>query len=355
MQPRELLKKLITIESTNHEKVNEAVDVCKSWLEKHDLDCEIIEYNTKKTLLCTIGTGNNTIVFNGHLDVVSGTPAQFIPIEQAGRLYGRGTADMKAGVVGMMTALIELNRENLPCRVQLQLVTDEETGGTRCSQYLAENGYGGDFVICGEPTQLGIGIQAKGILQLDIEVLGKAAHSSRPWTGENAIINGLTLYQAIQILPFTKEKSSFYDCPSVNLSRIEGGKEYNKVPGKCLISLDIRYLPEQNPQEIIGQIEEAVGHPVAIHALGYPVKTSADNPYVRQLTLAVHAQLGIQPELFGQHGAADARFFAQQGIPAVEFGPIGSDWHGDNEYVDIASIDTYTAILKNFVLNFKVD
>ena len=271
----DITKELIKIDSSNLEGANKAIDFCEDLLLSNGLKPEIIENNGFKTLVCTIGEGNKTLILNGHLDVVPGKTEQFIPYEKQGKLYGRGSADMKSGAATMISTILELKNTKLPCKVQLQLVTDEETGGLNCSKYLVDNGFKGDFVICGEPTQLGIGVQAKGILQLDIYFSGKSAHGSRPWQGDNAIIKAYNSFEKILNLPFAKEKSELYAFPSINLSKIEGGDVYNKVPDRCKMSLDIRFLPDQNSDEIITQIEEIVESDVKIHpSYGDSVKTN---------------------------------------------------------------------------------
>src|SRR5699024_128527 len=179
-----------------------------------------IENNGYKMLICEIGSGDTTLILNGHVDVVSGDEAQFSPVIKEGKLYARGSADMKAGVAALMQAMTDLQKESLQTKVQLQLVTDEEIGGANCAAYLTDQGYLGDFAICPEPTQLGIGIQAKGVLQMDIHLTGKSAHSSRPWEGDNAIVHAAELYQQIIDLPFAKESSEYFDFPSINLSKI---------------------------------------------------------------------------------------------------------------------------------------
>lgn len=348
----EITKELIKIDSSNLEGANKAIDFCENLLLSNGLKTEIIEHNGFKTLICTIGEGNKTLLLNGHLDIVSGKKEQFSPYEENGNLYGRGSADMKSGAAAMISTILELKNQKLPCKVQLQLVTDEETGGLNCSKYLVDNGFRGDFVICGEPTQLGIGVQAKGILQLDIEFYGKSAHGSRPWQGDNAIIKAYKAFEKILNLPFAKEKSELYEFPSINLSKIEGGDVYNKVPDYCKMSLDIRFLPEQKSDEIIKQIEKVVQTQVNIHSYGDPVKTKVDDMYVKRLIESINFIINDKAKVFGQHGSADTRFYSKYDIPAVEFGPTGGNWHGNDEYVSIDSIYLYKNILKDFILNF---
>jgi succinyl-diaminopimelate desuccinylase len=252
-----------------------------------------------------------------------------------------------------MCALVDLNNEILACKVQLQLVSDEEQDGENCSKYLTKQGYLGDFVVCGEPTNLGIGVQAKGILQIDIEIFGKSAHGSRPWQGENAIIKAYEIFNLITKLPFAKEKSEFYEFPSINLSKIEGGNIYNKVPDYCKMSLDIRFLPHQKIDEILIQIKSVAGDKVIIYSEGDPVKTDINDPYVKKLIGSI-SSVSKQGSVstFGQHGSADTRFFSVFNIPAVEFGPCGENWHGDDEYVTFKSVELYKEILVQFAKDF---
>lgn len=347
----EITKELIKIDSSNLKGANKAIDFCKDILISNGLKPEIIENNGFKTLICNIGSGNRKVILNGHLDVVPGTPDQFIPYIEDGKLYGRGSADMKSGAAGMLNTILNLKDKNLPCKVELQLVTDEETGGFNCSEYLANNGFTADFVICGEPTQLGIGIQAKGIFQAYLEFTGKSAHGSRPWLGDNAIIKAYEAFKLIKNLPFSKEKSELYSHPSINLSKIEGGDVYNKVPDYCKMYIDIRFLPEQNPQEIIRQIEEITGTHVNIHSIGNAVKTKVDDIYVKKLEESISKISNDKAEVFGQHGSADTKFYSKRNIPAVEFGPTGQNWHGKDEFLIIDSLYAYEKMLMDFILN----
>jgi succinyl-diaminopimelate desuccinylase len=349
---KELLKELILIDSSTKEGANQAVEFCKQWLIEHDLQPNLIENNGYKMLVCEIGEGDKTIVFNGHVDVVSGKKDQFIPVEKDGKIFARGAADMKAGVAAMMVAVKELQNQNLGVKIQLQIVSDEEIGGKNCTGYLVENEYRGDFVISSEPTQLGIALQAKGVLRLEVEVTGKSAHGSRPWEGENAIVKAYRAYEKLLELPFTKESSEFYQSPSINLAIISGGEVFNKVPDYCVMSLDIRYLPGQDPDSIVQQIESISDGKVTVGLKGIPVATERDNIFITQLKPVLEKHIGGEAVIFGQHGAADTQFFAAQGIPAIEFGPSGANWHGDNEYIELESLEKYKDILIDYVKTY---
>ena len=87
-----------------------------------------------------------------------------------------------------------------------------------------------------------------------IVVHGRAAHSSTPWLGDNAVLKAIDVFRAIESLPFSRESSEMFDRPSINLGRIEGGDALNKVPDRCEMAVDVRYLPGQDPGEILAQV-----------------------------------------------------------------------------------------------------
>ena len=94
------------------------------------------------------------------------------------------------------------------------------------------------------------------MLAMRLEVSGTAAHGATPWLGDNAILKALDAFRAIESLPFARESSDLFDRPSINLGRILGGDALNKVPDRCVIDVDIRYLPGQDPAEIRQQVSE---------------------------------------------------------------------------------------------------
>jgi succinyl-diaminopimelate desuccinylase len=348
-----LLHELVRIDSSNREGVNRAIGIAASYLRDAGIDGEVLEQDGVKSFVASFGGTGRTIVLNGHLDVVSGTPSQFEPVESNGRLYGRGTADMKAGCVAMIEAAVALKERNPPNRIMIQLVPDEETGGARGTGYLVEQGYVGDFVICTEPTNLAISVQSKGILVLDIEVSGRSAHGSRPWEGENAILKGIEAFRRIEGLPILNRSSEFYERSTANLAKISGGDIYNRVPDTCRLGIDIRYVPDLDPDEILRDIATVTDGDISVRAKEHGVNVGPDDEGVQTLQKSVAATLGGDlPALAVQHGGADTRYFAAQGISAVEFGPVGASWHGDNEYVDLKSVNDLTEILIDFAFRY---
>ena len=290
------------------------------------------------------------MVLHGHLDVVPGRPEQFEPRVEGDRLLGRGAYDMKGGLAAMMCALKDLERQDR-VRVRLICVPDEESEelDVRSTDAIVRMGLGGDFAITGEPTNLHIGVEAKGVLAMRIEVQGRSAHSSTPWLGDNAVLKAVDVFRAIESLPFSRQSSELFDRPSINLGRIQGGDAVNKVPDACTMAVDIRYLPGQDPEEILGQVRAMPDVEVTRTFIYPPVAVSRSDPYVQALREAVSRAVQGEALSVGRDGASDAAAFLAAGIPAVEFGPVGGGHHGPEEWVSLSSLARYRRALADFV------
>lgn len=340
-------------DSSDKEVCNTCLEYAADYIESHGIKGEILECNGYKSYVATVGSGERTLIYNGHLDVVSGKPGQFEPFEKDGKLYGRGSADMKGGCAPMIHAFIALSKMNIDCKVMIQLVTDEEIGGMNGSKYLVDQGYLGDFVICTEPTQMKPSIQSKGIIRMKVITEGVPAHGSRPWEGDNAIVKAYENYERIQKLPILNIGSDFYDHSTANLAVIKGGDIYNRVPDQCDMGFDIRYVPDLDPKQIIEDIKSVVEGRVHVKSVDPGVNVQADDKILAIFKPVVEDVLGHSVDLAAQHGGSDARFFSEKGIPAIEFGPRGDGWHGDEECVDISSMDQLEEILIEFAKVFK--
>ena len=252
-----LTERLIGYDTSSPEGIKKAAGFVKGWLESRDIAVAEDDVRGLPVLVASIGAESGpTVALHGHLDVVPAHPEQFTPTIDGERLYGRGAYDMKGGLAAMMGAVQEL-REQQDVKVLFMVVPDEESEEERerGTDYLLKSGYKADFAITGEPTDLHIGIQAKGVLAMRLEVAGTAAHGATPWLGDNAVLKAIDTFRTIESLPFTRESSDLFDRPSTNLGRILGGDALNKVPDSCVIDIDIRYLPEQDPAAIRAQVE----------------------------------------------------------------------------------------------------
>jgi succinyl-diaminopimelate desuccinylase len=353
MDERALAERLITYDTSTLDGMKSAAGFVKGWLEARDVEVAGSMHNGRPVLAATVGPAKGaTIVLHGHLDVVPARPEQFSPRLEDDRLYGRGAYDMKGGLAAMMLAVHDLASQDR-VRVHFLCVADEESEEVdqRGSDYLVEHGYIGDFAITGEPTDLHIGIQAKGVLAMRIEVTGTAAHGSTPWAGDNAVLKAIDIFRQIEALPFARESSDLFDRPSINLGRILGGDALNKVPDLCAIDVDVRYLPGQDAEVIRAAVDALPDARVVKVFHRRPVIVERDNPYVQALGEAigrVAAPPGEQISV-GRDGASDAISFLDAGVPAVECGPSGAGHHGPDEWVSVRSLGEYRQALVEFV------
>jgi len=354
MDERPLAERLITYDTSTPDGLRAAAGFVKGWLEARDIEVRDRDHEGLPVILADVGAPEQaaapTLIFHGHLDVVPGRPAQFQPRVEGDRLIGRGAYDMKGALAAMMCALKDAAAQSA-VRVRFLCAPDEESEEVdqRATDVLVRGGFRGDFAITGEPTDLHIGIQAKGVLAVRLEVVGKAAHGSTPWLGDNAVLKAIDVFRAIESLPFSRESSDLFDRPSINLGRISGGDALNKVPDQCTVDVDIRYLPGQDPGDILAQIRQLPDVEVGRTFTRVPAMVPRTHPYVRALSDAVGRSVRGEVLSIGRDGASDAVSFLQAGIPAVEFGPEGGGHHGPEEWVSISSLDRYRRGLGEFV------
>ncbi len=355
---RILAERLISYDTSRAEELVAAAGFVKGWLESRDIEVQHHDHHGLPVLVAEVGPTRRDapcVVLHGHLDVVPARPEQFQPRVEDDKLIGRGAYDMKGGLAGMMCALKDAERQDR-VRVRLICVPDEESEelDERATEVAVKRGLGGDFAITGEPTDMHIGVEAKGVLAMRIEVHGRAAHSSTPWLGDNAVLKAVDVFRAIESLPFSRTSSEMFDRPSINLGRIHGGDAINKVPDECTMAVDVRYLPGQDPTEILDEVGSIPEIDVTRTFIWPPVSVARDNPYVRALGEAVGRSIRGEALSVGRDGASDAASFLGAGIPAVEFGPEGAGHHGPDEWVSVASLARYRRALSDFVRELPI-
>jgi succinyl-diaminopimelate desuccinylase len=350
LDERALTERLVSYDTSTPDGITKAAGFVKGWLESRDIPVEELDIRGMPLLAAKVGAAASPrVVFHGHLDVVPGHEEQFHPRVAGDRLYGRGAYDMKGALAAMMGAVQEL-RDAPDVSVVFAVVPDEESEEEvdRGTSFLIQNGFTGDFAITGEPTDLHIGVQAKGVLALRLQVRGTAAHGSTPWLGDNAILKALDVFRAIESLPFGRESSDLFDRPSINLGRILGGDALNKVPDSCAIDVDIRYLPGQDPAEIRAQIADLESVEVVAQFHRMPAIVKRNDPFVSVLSECASKLVETEAISVGRDGASDAICFLQAGVPAVEFGPNGAGHHGPSEWVSLESLALYRKALVEF-------
>ncbi|MEX2447574.1 MAG: M20/M25/M40 family metallo-hydrolase [Solirubrobacterales bacterium] len=346
-----LATRLVGYDTSAPDGVLEAAGFVEGWLEARGIAVATEEVRGLPVLKAEVGPADApTVVLHGHLDVVPGHAEQFEPRLEGERLYGRGAYDMKGALAAMLLTFAAM-REQDGVRVRLGVVGDEESEeeAERGSDHLVDGGFLGDFAITGEPTDLQIGVEAKGVLALRVEVSGVAAHGATPWLGDNAVLKAHDVFRSIESLPFARHSSELFDRPSINLGRILGGDALNKVPDRCAIDVDIRYLPDQDPAAVLEQVRGIPDAEVTALFTRPPAVVDRDSPFVRGLREAVSAHNEGEPMSVGRDGASDAVSFLRVGVPAVEFGPSGEGHHGPGEWVSVPSLEAYRQTLEAFL------
>jgi succinyl-diaminopimelate desuccinylase len=350
-----LTRRLVRFRSYTPGVARSAIDFIHGWFEGRNMQALRYKgagpHGDLTSLVVRVGSGEPRILLHGHADVVPGEERQFDPYEETGELYGRGVYDMKGALAAMMCAVEDLDALGCDATVELLVVPDEEQehGARTGAEVLIEHGHVGDFLITGEPTDFHVGTQSKGVLDLRITLEGKSAHGSTPWLGKNAVLLAHEHYRRVAELPFANERNALFPYPSMNLARIIGGDVLNRVPDRCTYDLDIRYLPNQDPREIVRQIR-SIDLPAEVEVLfsREPTYVSRSNPYVKALREVAARHFRGNPVGVGRHGASDIVYFQRAGIPGVEFGPIGGGHHGPNEYVVASSLEAYRQMLVQF-------
>ncbi len=351
MDERQLAARLIAYDTSTVDGLRSAAAFVKGWLETNDIAVDEREHNGLPVLLAEVGPPDGlSVILHGHLDVVRAQPAQFAPRVEGDRLVGRGAYDMKGALASMLFALRDAAGQDR-VRLRLVCVPDEESEDIdeRSTDALVAGGLRADFAITGEPTDLQIGVEAKGVLAVRVELSGTAAHGSTPWLGDNAILKAYDAFRRVEALPFSRMSSELFDHPSINLARIGGGDAFNKVPDTCWMDIDIRYLPGQDPDAILDQIREIPDLKIDRRLHRVPATVSRSNPYVLALGEAAGRSGGADVLSVGRDGASDVISFLAVGIPAVEFGPVGEGHHGPSEWVSLSSLGHYRRALGYFV------
>lgn len=305
--------------------------------------------------------GRPTLIVNGHLDVVpvnaeAWSHDPFDPQVVDGRLYGRGTADMKGGIAAAICALDALERAGRApgCNLVFHLVADEERGGRWGTRALLERGViEGDACLVPEPTDLQLCVAERGLLQARIHIAGKPGHGSRPREGVSAIEHAAKVVLALHAADFGGPEHPLLGRPTANVGTISGGSAFNTVAETCVLGVDRRVLPgataASSEAEIVERIEragiEGLRYRFELDTFGEASEMSPDEPWVKQVGDAVARVTGRTPEVIGMSFTTDARFVRNQaGIPTVVCGPGAIDQaHGDDEFVDVERLVDATA------------
>ncbi len=327
---------------------------------------ELVESSPgRPCVLATAGpdTGRS-LILNGHLDTVGVDGMVHPPFEPAirhGKLYGRGSCDMKAGVAAMCAAAARAVKAGEAPRVIIAAVTDEEfaSAGTRA---LIARGLRADAAIVTEPTSLAIMPAHRGFAWISVQVGGRAAHGSRYDIGVDAIKGAaaiLGVLAELESTTLTARTHPLLGHASLHAATIEGGIGWSTYPDHCTLKLERRTLPGERPADVLAEVEAACARVVArtpgltatatLELAQSPSDVASDAPVVQAMARAVTAR-GQTARIEGMTAWTDAALFNDAGIPAICFGPGDIMLaHAAEEYVPLHEIDLATDILESLL------
>lgn len=316
-----------------------------------------------------VGGGDAPVYFHGHFDVVPAqSPSQFDPERRDGKIAGRGSADMKGGLVSMLYGAAAADELGLldGRRIVLHFVCDEETGSAAGSGHLRAAGLidpDAIAMLTAEPTGGVIWHASRGAITLLVRTSGREAHVGYAHQGINAFEHMIRIAQPLTALShellqkrtgFPVESEQAGGSMLVVGGQAGAGAGFNAVPGSAWFSIDRRFNPEEElDQELerltgmIGEAAAAAGAEVDIEVLQRQPSGSTDqaHPAARALARCVEAVEGAAPAFQLCPGVLDTRWYSQLGIPAFAYGGGRLDIsHGPDEYIDEAAMRRCAAV-----------
>jgi succinyl-diaminopimelate desuccinylase len=365
-----LLKKLIGAETTAENGELAAADIISAELGQSDIDCRIDSWDTNRAnLIAQIKSGGRkgALLFACHLDVVGAGETKwehppFSGVESEGKIYGRGSADMKGGIAAIVTAAKQIVESGVKLEGDIILfaAAGEETDSCGAKRFIRN--WGGmprlAGVVLPEPTDFEVVTAHRGMLWLKVKTGGKAAHGSTPELGINAIASMKTLLNELDNYKIRFKPHKLLGGCSMSVNTIAGGKEINVVPDECEIKIDIRTLPGQNCQEIISDFEK-----IFTKLKQKNPQFEAEVSIIREVgALETDSNCGFVKDFCSCLGISETKtvgfttdgpHFAALGAPVVIFGPGKPEvCHKPDEYIEISDVEKAVEYYKNIIVKF---
>jgi succinyl-diaminopimelate desuccinylase len=367
----ELVESLVRIETENPPgNERPCAEFVRDWFDDRGIESTLVTEPDpdRPQAVGRVGDGDPTVVLNGHLDVVpAGDHGDWshdpYGAESVGTdLYGRGSADMKAGVaIAMLTAdrlRDDLENGEMDGTVIVHGAMGEETGDPG-TQRLLETGYGGDYGIVLEPTGLRVGTRTKGTAWYTIRVGGAQSHASSPDQGSNAIRNAEPVLEALGAYDrrVRERVDDLLGSAYATVTEFEAGTKENIVPEEAVITLDRRVLPAEDFAEINDELDRVLADVAATHGIDVewerfmtyaPCRVPDGSPLAETVRRHAAAVADVPVEPWAIPAGTDTRNFVNDaGIEAITWGPGALDQaHTVDEHVDLEEVTTGLEILE---------
>lgn len=354
-----LLEALVAIDSVNPSLVPNAageskIALCIAEHLRHlGLDVHVQEVAPGRPNVIGVldgGAPGPSLMFCGHIDTVGveGMSAPFAPVTRGGRLYGRGSQDMKSGVAAMIDAARVAREGGFAGRLIVAAVIDEEYASLGADHLV--RAWRADAAVVTEPTDLQIGVGHKGFAWFELETRGRAAHGSRPLEGRDAIVRmGRVLHrlEALDRELQARPGHPVMGTASLHASLIHGGREWSSYPDLCQLRIERRTIAGETSESAEAEIRallkalededpEFSGASALVFARP-PYETPADHPLPAMLEALARSR-GVSARAVAMSFWTDAAILGEAGIPSVLFGPGGAGLHSTEEYVNLADV-----------------
>ena len=368
----DLLARLVSIESVNPSLVDGAAAETRvaSAIAEHLTQLglevhlqEVVPGRPNVIGVLDSGVAGPSLMFCGHTDTVGveGMAAPFSPVIRDGRLYGRGSQDMKGGIAAMIDAARVVRERGLRRgRLVIAAVVDEEFASIGADALVKE--WRADAAVVTEPTDLQIGVGHKGFAWFEIETAGRAAHGSRPKDGRDAIVRMGRVLSRLETLDRELQARPVHPVmgtPSLHASMIEGGREWSVYPDRCVLQMERRTVAGESGVEVEREVRSILDAlrdedpefeaTMRVPFSRPPYETPLDSPLTAQLAACARGR-GVTTEPRGLSFWTDAAVLGGAGIPSVLFGPGGAGLHSIEEYVHVADVLACRDVLADLVL-----
>lgn len=356
-----LLRDLIAIDSINPSLVpgaageGEIASAVAAEMRSFGMDVEVTEVAPRRPNVVGVLEGRASgpsLMFCGHIDTVGveRMDAPFDPVERDGKIYGRGSGDMKGGVAAMIEAARALSESGglIAGRLIVAAVVDEEYASLGAEALVKK--WRADAAVVTEPTDLTVAVGHKGFSWVEIITEGRAAHGSRPLEGRDAILRMgrvLSRLEGLNRKLQSKPPHPMLGNPSLHGSLIEGGRELSTYPDRCVLQMERRTVTGETTDIALDEVEEILaelaqedpefqGRARLIFSQP-PYETPAGHGLPQMLEAAV-SRTGHATQRAAMTYWTDAAILGRAGIPSVIFGPGGAGYHGLEEYVRVEEV-----------------
>jgi succinyl-diaminopimelate desuccinylase len=369
---KELLKSLVQADTTTDKGELAAAEIIRSHLQDHGIATELACWDERRAnVVVHIKSTSQrpALLFACHLDVVPPGEGQwkyppFSSTEEDGRIFGRGSADMKGSIAALITAVEQFTAKGAELKgdIIIAAVAGEETDSCGIRKFVAD--YKEKLppltgVIIAEPTNFEVITAHRGLLWLEVVTKGRTAHGSMPHLGVNAINSMRLFLDEVEKINLSADKHPLLGDCSMSINTISGGKAVNVVPDLCSVKIDIRTIPDQSHAEIIEKFEsvfsrlrknrpEFDAEVKTVRNVG-ALETDSNCDFVKDFCSITDCKETITVGF-----CTDGPFLAGLGAPIVIFGP-GDDKlaHKPDEYIELADLEKAVKVYTKFLARFS--